>query len=358
MDTSRLQETIARMLSAGKGILAADESTGTAAKRLASIGLENTQENRFSYRRMLLETDGLERYVSAVILVDETTRQRAQEGNGTIFPEYLEAKGIVPGVKVDGGLKDEDPKFPNEPLASGLGDLAERLEKYNEESKKRLRFTKWRQTISIGPNLPTQQRIKEGMERMARYAKISQEHGFVPIVEPEVLMEQKGEGLSHHSGEHCREVTKLTLTILFDELQKIGADIRCTVLKTNLVIPGAKHASSPWPPERVGKETYGLLTSILPNNLPGVAFLSGGMKPKESTANLNAVAVEAGHMGDRRVYTCSFGRALQDRARKTWAGKPENVAAARKALLEDAEQNSLAQAGKYDPQRDPRESDR
>jgi len=306
---------------------------------------------------MLLETPGLESFISAVILVDETTRQKTDSGKGNPFPEFLEAKGIVPGVKVDAGLKDEDPAYPHEPLAEGLDDLAERLKKYNEESNNRLRFTKWRQTIPIGPHLPHRERVEKGMARMAAYARINHEYGFVPIVEPEILMSGKEKELGSHSGERCREVSEMTLKILFEKLDEEGIDLRFVILKTNMVIPGAENEESPWPPARVGEETYSLLSDVLPESLPGVAFLSGGMKPRESTANLNAIAIEAKGVRDTRIYTCSYGRALQDRARKTWAGKVENVDEARKTLLEDARQNSLAQEGKWRAEMDPREED-
>jgi fructose-bisphosphate aldolase class I len=346
MDAARLEQTIKHLLQPGKGILAADESTTTAGRRLAKIKLENTELNRHAYRLMLLSTPGLEQYISGVILVDETTRQKDEAG--LTFPASLTRRGIVAGIKVDRGLK-ELPDLPGESLALGLDDLAERLSRYSKESEGNLRFTKWRQTISIGTGKPSSRLMEEGMKRLTEYAVISQEHGFVPIVEPEVLMD------GDHDGQRCEEVTRTVLSNLFRQLAQAKVTMKYVILKPNMIVPGASHPKGRWIPEQVGARTHAVLHELLPIELPGVAFLSGGMAPRESTANLNAIVQAAQRSGDGRTYTFSFGRALQDRALKAWAGRPENIPAARKKLLEDGEQNGKAQSGRYDPAKDPRE---
>lgn len=349
MDAARLRETVRRMLQQGKLILAADESTKTAGKRLAKVELENTEPNRLGYRRMLLGAKGLEQVISGVILVDETTRQRSDDD--TLFPKLLTDRGIVPGVKVDEGLADV-PNFPGEQLAKGLDSLSKRLEQYTAESGGLLRFTKWRQTIGIGGGRPSSYIIEEGMGILARYAALCLEHGYVPMVEPEVLMDGDP---ALHSGQECGEVSKRVLTCLFQKLEQAKVDTRYVILKTNMMVPGKNHTGSRWPPEQVGKETFTLLESVLPTTLPGIAFLSGGMSSRESTANLDAIArAQRSDKKKDKIYTGSFGRALQDHALRAWGGRPENVPAGRAALLEDGKHNSLAQRGEYDAGNDRR----
>lgn len=346
MDTTCLEATVRDLLRPGKGILAADESTVTAGRRLVKIKLDNTEPNRLAYRSMLLNTAGLEHHISGVILVDETTRQKGEDD--LTFVQSLERRGIVPGIKVDLGLQDH-PNFPGESLARGLDDLSERLQRYSQDSEGRLRFTKWRQTISIGDDRPSFRIIDQGMGRLAEYAAISQGQGFVPIVEPEVLMD------GDHDGERCEQVTREILVNLFQHLMQARVALQCVILKPNMVLPGASHPKGRWSPDRVGAKTHAVLDDILPKEVPGVAFLSGGMTPWESTANLNAVVQALHKSSEARTYTFSFGRALQDRALRTWAGKVGNIKAAQKKLLEDTEQNSLAQLGRYDSVKDPRE---
>jgi fructose-bisphosphate aldolase, class I len=346
MDTERLEQTIREILSPGRGILAADESIGTAGKRLSKVKQDNTESNRLAYRRMLLDTEGLQKNISAVILFDETTRQTSEEG--TLFVETLAKRGIVPGIKVDMGLS-EHPNFPGESLARGLDDLPERLQRYSDESEGRLRFTKWRQTVSIGEGRPSFRIIDQGMARLAEYAAISQAYHYVPIVEPEILMD------GNHDGQTCEKVTREALIRLFEHLVQAKVVLKYTILKPNMVVPGTLYSKGRWPSQTVGEKTHRVLDDVLPREVPGVAFLSGGMTPRESTANLNATVQALHKGGKRRTYTFSFGRALQDRALRTWAGKMTNLDSARKKLLEDAGQNGLAQLGKYDEAKDPRE---
>ncbi len=346
MDTNRLEQTIRDILRPGKGILAADESMGTAGKRLSKVKLDNTESNRLAYRKMLLDAEGLEQNISAVILFDETTRQKG-EGDLT-FVQSLARRGIVPGIKVDLGLH-EHPNFPGESLARGLDDLPERLRRYSDESEGQLRFTKWRQTISIGDGRPSFRIIDQGMARLAEYAAVSQALGYVPIVEPEVLMD------GSHNGQACEKITREVLTRLFEHLIQARVVLKYTLLKPNMVVPGTLHTKGRWPSSAVGEKTHTVLDNVLPREVPGVVFLSGGMTPRESTANLNATVQALKKGGQERTYTFSFGRALQKCALRTWAGKSANIAAARKKLLEDAAQNSLAQLGQYNEIKDPRE---
>ena len=346
MDAGRLERTVNHILQPGKGILAADESPPTAGKRLGKIKLDNTEPNRLAYRSTLLNTPGLEAHISGVILVDETTRQKGEDG--LTFVQSLTERGIVSGIKVDLGLQGH-PNFPGESLARGLDDLPDRLERYFKESDGKIGFTKWRQTISIGEGQPSSRIIEQGMARLAEYAAIAQEKGFVPIVEPEVLMD------GDHDGEMCEKVTRETLMILFKQLVQARVSLRHLILKPNMVVPGALHPEGRWTPEQVGTKTHTVLHDVLPSEVPGVVFLSGGMTPRESTANLNAVVQASQKGGDGRTHTFSFGRALQDRALRAWAGSPMNVPAAREKFLEDAEHNGQAQLGKYDKSKDSRE---
>lgn len=346
MDTTRLEATVRDLLRPSKGILAADESTVTAGRRLAKIKLDNTEPNRLAYRSMLLSTPGLERCISGVILVEETAHQKDEAG--LTFVASLAERGIVPGIKVDLGLQDH-PNFMGESLARGLDDLPDRLQRYLKESERRLRFTKWRQTISIGEGRPSFRIIDQGMAQLAEYAAISQAYDFVPIVEPEVLMD------GDHDGEQCEKVTREVLLNLFQHLVQARVALKYVILKPNMVMPGISCPKGRWEPEKVGEKTHAVLSEILPKEVPGVAFLSGGMTPRESTANLNAIIQASRKSANGRTYTFSFGRALQDRALRTWAGKLGNIKAAQKKLLEDTEQNGLAQLGRYDSACDPRE---
>lgn len=332
MDTSKLNQVANAMVAPGKGILAADESTSTAGKRFAQINVENNEENRRDYREMLFTTAGLGTYISGVILYDETFRQSAKDGR--TFLSILNGAGILPGIKVDEGLA-EMPGSPEEKVTKGLETLRERLSEY---ARMGAAFAKWRNVITIGRGIPTDANLKEQARIHAEYAYACQEAGIVPIVEPEVLMD------GDHDIDACRDASLRILTETFSALKARGVAIPGIVLKTNMVVPGKKKRVAP--PSEVAKETVTLFKKVLPDNLPGEAFLSGGMSDLEATANLN----EMNRMGPFPwKLSFSYGRALQDKPLKTWAGKTENVPAAQQALLHRAKMNGLATLGQYDP---------
>ncbi len=329
-----LQKVATALVAPGKGILAADESFGTIEKRFAKINLPSTEENRRSYREMFFTTPGIGNYISGVILFDETLRQKTAQGKQ--FVAVLNDAGVIPGIKVDLGTKEMDPPAggPNEKLTKGLEGLPERLKEYGALGAK---FTKWRAVITIGDGTPTDANIRQNAKDLAAYARASQEAGLVPIVEPEVLMD------GGHTLERCREVSEKTLAVVFEELKNAGVAFEGMILKTNMVIPG-KESGAKVAPEVVAKETLALFKKILPDNLVGQAFLSGGQNEIEATENLNAIN-ERGPFPWK--FSFSYGRALQDSALKTWNGKIENVSAAQKIFAHRAQMNSLATLGKY-----------
>ncbi len=315
------------MVAKPKGILAADESTGTMAKRLASVGMENTEENRRAYREMLFTTPGLGEYISGVIMFSETITQSTTEG--VPFVKVLTDQGIIPGIKVDLGLEEQ----PNgEVLTRGLDDLVERVRDFVAQGAL---FAKWRAVIKISDKWPTPENIEESASRLARYAKICQEAGLVPIVEPEVLME------GDHDIGRCKEVTIQTLNATFTALRNIGVDPRGMVLKPNMVVPGkdAEKAS----PDTVASVTVDVLSTCLPDLLPGVAFLSGGIGDDDVTEYLNAMNKH--HPGTPWNLTFSFGRGLQRPALAAFA--EGDVKGGQGALLERAKASSDATLGKY-----------
>lgn len=319
------------MVAPGKGILAADESTGTIEKRFAKINVENTPENRRAYREMLCTTPGLEQYISGVILYEETLRDTTSTGQ--TFPQLLSSRGILPGIKVDQGTKDMDGS-PEEKLTKGLDGLPARLAEFVSLGAK---FAKWRAVITIGEGLPTEANIRQNAKDLAQYARMCQDAGLVPIVEPEVLMD------GAHTSERCREVSQASLTAVFEELSAAGVAMEGMILKTNMVVPG-KESGESMVTEKVASDTAALFKKVLPNNLTGQAFLSGGQSEVEATANLNAI----NRMGPYSWnLSFSYGRALQDSALKTWVGKAENTIAAQEKLLHRAKMNSLATQGKY-----------
>jgi fructose-bisphosphate aldolase class I len=323
---------VARALVApGKGILAADESTGTIEKRFAAIGVPSTEENRRSYREMLFTTPDIGAYISGVIMFDETIRQSA--GNGKRFVEVLQGTGILPGIKVDKGLKPFGGSM-EEKLTEGLDGLQERLAEYKQLGAK---FTKWRSVIAIGEAIPTDACIKANMHDLARYAALAQEAGLVPIVEPEVLMD------GDHGIGRCGEVTEHALKNLFDELRDQNVLLEGTVLKTNMVVPGKK-ATVQATPAQIAEASLRVYRRTVPATLPGIAFLSGGQSEIEATVNLN----EMNKTGPQPwELSFSYGRALQESALKAWAGKPENAPEAQKAFYRRAKCNSTARYGKY-----------
>jgi len=329
MNEKILNQTALAMVASGKGILAADESTGTIEKRFNSINVENTEANRQAYRDMLFTTGGFEQYTSGVILFEETLFQKALDG--TPFPRLLAAKGVIPGIKVDKGAKDLV-GAPGETVTEGLDGLRERLAKYHEAGA---RFAKWRAVITIGDGIPSDYCIHVNAHALARYAALCQEAGIVPIVEPEVLMD------ADNTIEVCEEVTERTLQAVFAELHLQRVLLEGMILKPNMVISGKK---CPVQADRkaVAAATLRTLKRQVPGAVPGIAFLSGGQSDEDATAHLD----EMNKLGPNPwQLTFSYGRALQAAALKAWGGK--NADAGRKAHLHRALMNSLAAQGKW-----------
>ncbi len=330
----RLQDIAQKMMSNGKGLLAADESTGTIKKRFDTIALESTETSRRDYREMLFRTDeAMTKCISGVILYEETLFQKAADG--TPFVEIIKAAGAVPGIKVDKGAKPQA-FFPGETVTEGLDGLADRLKTYYEAGA---RFAKWRGVIAIGDGLPTWGSIKANAQALARYAALCQQAGIVPIVEPEVLMDGKP---GTHSIDRCAEVTERVLRTVFTDLYDARVDLEGMILKPNMVIDGknARKASV----EEVAEKTVKVLKATVPSTVPGIAFLSGGQSSEEATAHLSAI--NAGYDLPWSV-TFSYGRALQEAALHAWGGKQENVAAGQRAFRHRAEMNSLAARGNW-----------
>ncbi|SCX25488.1 class I fructose-bisphosphate aldolase [Agrobacterium rosae] len=332
--TERLEDIAVKMVANGKGLLAADESTGTIKKRFDSINLESTETSRRDYREMLFRTDeAMTKCISGVILYEETLFQKAADG--TPFVDIIKAAGSLPGIKVDTGAKPQA-FFPGETVTEGLDGLAERLKKYYDAGA---RFAKWRGVINIGDGLPTWGSIKADSQALARYAALCQQAGIVPIVEPEVLMD--GEP-GTHSIDRCAEVTEWVLRTVFTDLYDARVNLEGMILKPNMVIDGknARKASV----DEVAEKTVKVLKATVPSAVPGIAFLSGGQSSEEATAHLSAM--NAGYDLPWAL-TFSYGRALQDTALKAWGGKPENVAAGQRAFQHRAELNSLAALGNW-----------
>ncbi len=325
-------ETIARaMVAKGKGILAADESGGTIKKRFDGIKLESTEEARRTYRELLFTTPGASDHISAVILFDETIKQKTKDG--TPFPQYLQKLGIVPGIKVDSGAKPLA-NFPHETITEGLDGLRERLIEYY---KLGARFAKWRAVIDIGDGFPTQFAIDANAHALARYAALCQEQNIVPIVEPEVLMD------GSHDIDRCEEVTSTTLASVFQQLHSHRIHFEGMILKPNMVIAGKKAATRA-NAQQVAEATVRCLKRYVPPAVPGIAFLSGGQSAVEATEHLSLMN-KLGPLPWELSF--SYGRALQDEALKAWGGKPENFAAGQKAFFRRAKLNGLARSGSY-----------
>ena len=327
-----LTQTIEELAQEGKGILAADESTGTIGKRFASIDVENTEENRRQYRLLLAETKGLEDYVNGVILFEETFTQKNDKGQS--IPDILAKKGIVPGIKVDKGLVDL-PHAENEQVTEGLDGLVARLEHFK---KLGARFAKWRNVYTISEHTPSLTAIKAGAENLARYAAACQSVGIVPIVEPEVLID------GDHSIEHCAEVCEVALHELFRSMFIHQVELQHMILKPSMVTSGIK--CKPFSsPDEVADFTLSVFRNNVPAAVPGINFLSGGQTSQQATINLNAINT----VGTQPwVLSFSFGRALQEDCLKVWKGRAENVEAAQSALLKRAKLNSLASQGEYE----------
>ena len=326
-----LQDIANKMVSKGKGILAADESTPTCTSRFESIGVESTFETRNEYRDMLMGADGLNEYISAVIMFDETLRQSTTCNNKIPFPEYLSSRGIFPGIKVDTGAKDLA-GFKNEKVTEGLDGLGERLSDYY---KMGARFAKWRAVITIGDTIPSDACIYSNAHALTRYAALCQENNLVPIVEPEVLMN------GSHSIETCYEVSQRTLNVVFEQLLMHHVDLSGIVLKPNMIISGLD-CNEQADVEKVAELTFKCLKDNVPSDVPGIAFLSGGQSSDLATAHLNKMNEK--YMDDMPWnLTFSYGRALQEDALKIWCGS--NREGAQKALMLRAHSNSLATKG-------------
>jgi len=327
-----LQATIEHKVQAGKGILAADESQPTIAKRFAPIGVESTEENRRAYRALLFTAPGIEDYISGVILFEETLGQHGADG--TPLPEVLARRGIVPGIKVDKG-KGPLALSPGDLITYGLDGLAERLQHYKGQGA---RFAKWREVYAISERNPTPLGISANAEMLARYAAVCQEQGIVPIVEPEVLID------GDHSLARCAEVTEAVQKEIFHALHRHHVVLEHMILKPNMVLPGKDHpvrASA----EEIAAATLRVFRRTVPAAVPSINFLSGGLGPEEATANLNAM--NAGFPHAPWLLSFSYGRALQQPVLQAWQGKAENVVAAQQALLKRARLNGAAQRGEY-----------
>jgi len=331
MSNSDLERVAATMVAKNKGILAADESNATCAKKFEKFGIESTEENRRAYRDLLFTTPDVAQWISGVILFDETIHQKTSAG--VAFPDYLSALGIVPGIKVDTGAKALA-HFAHETVTEGLDGLRERLAAYY---KLGARFAKWRGVIDIGTGIPTRFAIEANAHALARYAALCQEQNIVPIVEPEVLMD------GAHTIERCEEVTNAVLGEVFAQLQRHRIHLEGMILKPNMVISGKKCPTQA-SPEQVAAATVRTLKRHVPSAMPGIAFLSGGQSPAEATLHLslmNRIAALPWQL------TFSYGRALQDAAIAAWLGKAANVPAAQKQFHKWANLNGLARSGAF-----------
>lgn len=338
MDLIALNKIANAMVAPGKGILAADESSGTIKKRFDSINVESTEDTRRDYREMLFRTEqAMKEYISGVILYDETIRQNAKDG--TPLVKLIKDAGSIPGIKVDMGAKDL-PAAPGEKVTEGLDGLRDRLKEYYDLGA---RFAKWRAVIDIGRggdhSVPSPYCIHANTHALARYAALCQEANIVPIVEPEVLMD------GDHDIDRCYEVTEYTLRSLFSELFEQRVALEGTILKPNMVISGKKCEKRAGVSE-VAEKTVKCFRAAVPAALPGIVFLSGGQSDEEATANLNAMNAEYKSVLPWAL-SFSYGRALQAAPLKAWGGKPENVPAAQQAFAHRAKMNGLAQLGDW-----------
>ncbi|MBD2461824.1 fructose-bisphosphate aldolase class I [Oscillatoria sp. FACHB-1407] len=333
MYTEELKATAKAMVAPGKGILAADESYGTANKRFQKLGIPTTEEMRRAYREMLFTASGIGNFFSGVILFDETIRQSTKDG--VPFTKVLMDAGIIPGIKLDAGAKPLA-KSPNEVVTEGLDGLRDRIKEYYDMGA---RFAKWRAVITIGDGIPSRRCIEVNAHALARYAALCQEGGLVPIVEPEVLMD------GDHTLERSYEVHQETLKTVFYELHRQGIDLDQMILKPSMVIPG-ENSPNQVSAEEVARATVKCLLDCVPASVPGCAFLSGGQSDEDATAHLNAMnQLFKGQLPWHLTF--SYGRALQQAAMQTWGGRDENVAAAQKALYHRAKCNSAAALGEY-----------
>ena len=334
MNKEKLAATARAIVSSGKGILAADESTPTMGKRLALIGQENTEANRRDFRQALFETDGMEMFISGVILFEETLEQKTEEG--TRLSEILESKGVIPGIKVDKGAHSME-NSPSEKLTKGLDGLYDRCVGYHSLGA---RFAKWRAVITIGEGIPTDNCIRGNASALAKYAKACQDAELVPIVEPEVLMD------GDHTIESCYEVSEKTFKTVFEELENEGVYLPGILLKPNMVISG-KDCPVQGDMNTVAEMTVKCLKASVPEDVPGIVFLSGGQSETEATEHLNAMNT----MGDFPwALSFSYGRALQQSALHAWGGDNANLETTYATFYHRAEMNSKACHGEYSPE--------
>ena len=327
-----LEEIANYIVSDGKGILAADESSGTIEKRFKSINVESTEDNRRKYREMLFRSPVMAEAIGGVILFDETLRQKSSDGD--YLRNIILDHGSLPGIKVDQGVKEFE-GGSDEKITTGLDGLHERCQEYEKLGAK---FTKWRAVINVSDEIPSNNCISENMNALAEYALIAQQNNMVPIVEPEVIMD------GSHSVERCHEVTNQTLLVLFEMLDKKNVKIKGTLLKPNMVVSGTENNYQA-PIEVVAEKTLQCLKSSVPDELPGIVFLSGGQSDLDATAHLDAMNKIGGF---KWKLSFSYGRALQQAALKTWAGKDDNLEAAQKAFSHRAVMNMKAAQGQWD----------
>lgn len=330
-DKSSLSEIAQKLVAPGKGILAADESTPTIEKRFQTIGVESTEETRRDYRAALFSTPGLGEFISGVILFDETLRQR--DANGQPLIELLQRQDMIPGIKVDKGAKALA-HFPGEKVTEGLDGLRDRLAEYQTLGAG---FTKWRAVITIGDGIPSRTCLRSNAHALARFAALSQEAGLVPIVEPEVLMD------GPHTIERCEEVTTAALETVFAALSEHRVALEGMLLKPNMIVSG-KECPQQASPAEVAEATLRCFRRAVPAAVPGIVFLSGGLSDVDATRDLNAINTRREQPWELGF---SFGRALQTPALTAWAGRPDNVPAAQKALYHRARCNGAARFGKY-----------
>jgi len=328
---TELEATINDMVQKGRGILAADESAPTIAKRFKAIDVESTEENRRVLRSLLVTTPGLGEYISGLILFEETLDQKTDEGK--TIPQAAWEQKIVPGIKVDKG-KIPLALSPGDLITQGLDGLAQRLQGYKEQGA---RFAKWREVYAIDKHVPTKHGIEANAEMLARYAAVCQAEGLVPIVEPEVLMD------GEHDIDRHAEVTEAVQHAVFHALHRHNVVLELMILKPNMILPGKDNRRAE--PDEVAEATLKVLNRTVPTAMPSINFLSGGQGPEEATANLNAINQLAPDAPWK--LSISYGRALQQPALQAWQGKTENIPAAQQALLKRAKLNNLAMLGEY-----------
>lgn len=330
-----LAQTVNLLLTSGKGVFAMDASTKTMDKRLQAVGIEASEENRRAFREVLVTTQGLGGYISGIILYDETVRQKLSDGRS--FVKAVEDLGIVPGIKVDEGL--EPAAGTEENLTKGLDGLAERLREYKSMG---LKFTKWRAAFKITDYYPSKENIEENLDRMVKYVKTAQEEGFVPIAEPEVLMD------GMHTTTRCAEITTDMLKVFFSKLNEVEVDLTKMILKINMILPGKDNGVSAAPHE-VAQFTLRTLKNTVPAEVPGIVFLSGGQEAVQATERLNEICRVSD--GPWKL-TFSFERALEGPAMELWQAKNENKSKAQEVLLHRAKLNSLAVKGEYSSEKE------